>query len=90
MPMKALIPSLLTGAVAFFVVAQKPSSEQAPPGAAEKISQALPDKAYAKPEKNRKLLVFSKTNGYICFVSKLIKGFDLFQSTVFVCVIALL
>lgn len=59
-----MIPCLLTGAAALFVVSQKPSTEQAPPGAAEKIAEALPAEAYAKPEKPRRLLVFSKTNGF--------------------------
>lgn len=62
--MKALAPSLLIAAVAVFVIAQNPKGEQAPPGAAEKIASALPAEAYAKPEKTRKLLVFSKTNGF--------------------------
>ena len=62
--MKALIPSVLTGVAALFVVAQNPSKEEAPPGAAEKISAALPDTPFAKPEKLRKVLVFSKTNGF--------------------------
>jgi hypothetical protein len=62
--MKALIPCLMTGAAALFVVAQKPATEQAPPGAAEKITAAIPDKPFAKPGKPRKVLVFSKTNGF--------------------------
>lgn len=62
--MKAMIPCLLTGAAALFVVSQKPAAEQPPPGAAEKISEALPAEAYAKPEKPRRLLVFSRTNGF--------------------------
>ncbi|MGD9418933.1 MAG: ThuA domain-containing protein [Verrucomicrobiota bacterium JB025] len=62
--MKALIPSMLVGALALFVVAQKPGGEQAPPGTAEKISATLPEKAYATPKKKRKILVVSKTNGY--------------------------
>ncbi len=62
--MKALIPCSLVGALAFFVVAQNPAGEQAPPGAFEKISAALPEKPYAKPKKARTLLVFSKTNGF--------------------------
>lgn len=62
--MKALIPCMLTGAAALFVVAQNPGGEQAPPGSAEKIAEALPAEAYAKPAKPRKLLVFSKTNGF--------------------------
>lgn len=63
--MKSLIPRLLTCATALFVMNPKLSAEEAAPaGSAEKIAQALPDKAYAKPEKTRKLLVFSKTNGF--------------------------
>ena len=62
--MKALIPCLLTGAAALFVVAQNPAAEQAPPGAAEKIAAVLPDKPFATPAKSRKVLVFSKTNGF--------------------------
>lgn len=62
--MKAMIPYVLTGAAALFVVAQSPAAEQLPPGAAGKIAEALPREPYAKPEKPRKLLVFSKTNGF--------------------------
>lgn len=62
--MKAIIPCLLTGAAALFVVAQNPKEEQAPPGALEKITEALPEDAHAKPSKPRKLLVISKTNGF--------------------------
>lgn len=62
--MKALIPAGLVGAAALFVVAQNPKGEQAPPGALEKITAALPEKAYAKAQSPRKLLVFSKTNGF--------------------------
>lgn len=62
--MKALIPSMLTGAVALLVLVQNSSGEQAPPGAAEKINEVLPEKPFAKPKKPRKLLVFSKTNGF--------------------------
>jgi type 1 glutamine amidotransferase len=61
---KALIPALLVGSVALFVVAQNPAGEQAPSGALEKITTALPDKAYAKPKQARKMLVFSATNGF--------------------------
>ena len=62
--MKSLIPRLLTCATALFVMNPNLSAEEAPAGAAEKITQALPDKAYAKPENPRRLLVFSKTNGF--------------------------
>jgi hypothetical protein len=55
---------MLTGAAALFVVAQNPAAEQVPPGTAEKIAEVLPAEAYAKPRKARKLLVFSKTNGF--------------------------
>lgn len=55
---------MLTGAAALFVVTQSPAAEQPPAGAAEKIAQVLPDKPYAKPEKPRKLLLFSKTGGF--------------------------
>lgn len=63
--MKALIPSILSGAVALIMMNETTiAAEQAPPGAAGKIAAALPDKPYAKPEKPRKLLVFAKTNGF--------------------------
>jgi uncharacterized protein len=62
--MKALIPCVLTAAAAIFVVAKNPNQEQPPPGAKEKIVEALPAEPYAKAEKPRKLLVFSKTNGF--------------------------
>lgn len=62
--MKALIPTCLIGALALFVVAQNPVSEPAPPGALEKITEALPAESFAKPAKKRSLLVFSKTNGF--------------------------
>jgi len=62
--MKAILPSSILGAVALFVVAQNPSTEQPPAGAIEKIEAALPAEAYAKPKKARKVLVFSKTGGF--------------------------
>ncbi len=62
--MKAILPTCLLGAVALFVVAQNPPSEQAPPGAAEKIAAALPAEPYAKAKKAHKVLVFSKTGGF--------------------------
>jgi type 1 glutamine amidotransferase len=62
--MKALIPSALLALAALLVVAQNPAGEQAPPEAAEKIAQALPEKPYATPKKERKLLIFSKTAGF--------------------------
>ncbi|WP_193211631.1 ThuA domain-containing protein [Luteolibacter marinus] len=61
-------PSLLlplAGVVGtFLLVAAGPDQEQAPPGAADAISKALPAEAYAKPAKPRKVLVFSKTAGF--------------------------
>lgn len=62
--MKALIPSSILAAMAVFVVAQHGGDEQAPAGAAAKIEEAMPAEAYAKPEKPRKLLIFSVTNGF--------------------------
>lgn len=62
--MKALIPSILATSTALFMAVQVSAAEKAPDGAAEKISEALPAEPYAKPEKPRKVLVFSKTNGF--------------------------
>lgn len=62
--MKALIPAGAVGALAFLLVAYNPAKEQPPAGAAEKIAEAIPAEPYAKPEKPRKLLVFSRTNGF--------------------------
>ena len=61
--MKTSIPTTLA-ALALFAVAPTAIAEDAPAGALEKITAALPDKAYAKPAKARKILVFSKTNGF--------------------------
>jgi type 1 glutamine amidotransferase len=61
---KTLLPASLAALVALLVVAQSPQGEQAPPGAPEKIAEALPSEPFAKPVKPRKLLVFSKTNGF--------------------------
>lgn len=62
--MKTLVPCLLTAAAAMFVVAQNPAAETPPPGVVEQIAAVLPDQPYAAPKKPRKLLVFSKTNGF--------------------------
>ena len=62
--MKALIPACLVGAVALLAVAYNPADEKTPDGAVEKIAAALPAEAYAKPGEARKLLVFSRTNGF--------------------------
>lgn len=64
-PMKNQIPSILSCAVALMMT--NPHAKAAtpmPPDAAGKIAQAIPEKPYAMPEKPRKLLVFSKTNGF--------------------------
>lgn len=62
--MKALIPASLLGVIALGLVAYNPQTERPPAGAADKIAAAIPSEAYAKPEKPRKLLVFSRTNGF--------------------------
>lgn len=62
--MKALIPACAVGVLAALVVAYNPAKEQPPAGAVEKIAEAIPTDAYAKPAKPRKLLVFSRTNGF--------------------------
>jgi hypothetical protein len=62
--MKALIPASVLGAITLGLVAYNPAKEQPPAGAAGKIEAALPAEAYAKPEKARKLLVFSRTGGF--------------------------
>ncbi|GAA5483415.1 ThuA domain-containing protein [Haloferula sargassicola] len=49
---------------AALLIAASPENEQAPAGAAEKIAEALPADAFAKPEKPRKVLVFSRTAGF--------------------------
>lgn len=51
-------------AAAFFLVSAATDTEKAPPGAAEKIAEAIPAEPYAKPAKARKVLVFSKTAGF--------------------------
>jgi type 1 glutamine amidotransferase len=62
--MKALIPASTLAIVAALVVANNPATEQAPAGAVEKITAAIPAEAYAKPAKPRKLLIFSRTGGF--------------------------
>ncbi len=62
--MKALIPACAVALFASLVVAYNPAKEQAPAGAIEKIASAIPSEPYAKPAKSRKLLVFSRTNGF--------------------------
>jgi len=62
--MKALIPTGILGLMTLMASAQSPKPEAPPTGALEKIAEALPDKPFAKPAKPRKVLVFSKTNGF--------------------------
>ena len=62
--MKALIPATLLCALTIGLVAYNPESERPPAGAAEKIAAALPAEPYAKPQKPRKLLIFSRTGGF--------------------------
>lgn len=62
--MKALIPACAVAVVASLVVAYNPANEKLPAGAVEKITASIPAEAYAKPAKPRKLLVFSRTNGF--------------------------
>ena len=59
-----LILPLACCAAAALLVAAKPKGETPPPGAGEKIAEALPAKAFAKPAKKRTVLVFSKTAGF--------------------------
>ena len=60
----SLILPLAGAAAVFFLVSAAGDREQPPAGAAEKIAQALPAEAFAKPAKARKLLIFSKTAGF--------------------------
>ncbi|MEO5915145.1 MAG: ThuA domain-containing protein [Luteolibacter sp.] len=62
--MKSFIPTGLASALALFAATQTLPAEDAPAGALEKITAALPAKSFATPKKERKLLVFSKTNGF--------------------------
>lgn len=63
MKTKILLPvGVLLASVA--LIANNPSSEKAPDGALEKITAALPAKAWAPAAKPRKLLVFSVTAGF--------------------------
>jgi len=60
--LSAPLASLAMGAV--FLSAQPAFGQKVPDGAAEKIAAALPAEPYAKPEKARKILVFSRTAGF--------------------------
>lgn len=62
--MKALIPACAVAVIASLVVAYNPAKEQPPAGAVEKIASSIPSEPYAKAAKPRKLLVFSRTNGF--------------------------
>jgi type 1 glutamine amidotransferase len=55
--------ALAAFAAALVVVVDSPVSAQKQPPV-EKITQALPDKAPAQPKQPRKVLIFSKTNGF--------------------------
>ena len=64
-PMKSkIVPCLMTASALLMGATTGRAAEQAPAGAEARIAEALPDKPYATPEKPRKLLVFSKTNGF--------------------------
>jgi type 1 glutamine amidotransferase len=62
--MKPIFVSLSLAVVVVFLTAQSPKPEKMPADAKDKIAEALPKEAYAKPAKPRRLLVFSKTNGF--------------------------
>ncbi len=62
--MKPTLTLPLGLAVVAGLIAAAPKKEMPPAGAVEKIGEALPAEAYAKPKKPRKLLVFSKTVGF--------------------------
>lgn len=54
----------LTLTTALFAMTLASHAETPPDGADRKIAEALPAKAYAAPQKARKLLVFARTNGF--------------------------
>ncbi len=62
--MKFLSPTCLASCFAFLAITPSPAAEEAPAGALEKITAALPAKAFAQPKKSRKMLIFSRTNGF--------------------------
>ena len=59
-----LILPLACCVAAAFLVAANPKRETPPAGAGEKIAEALPERAFAKPAKKRKVLIFSRTVGF--------------------------
>ena len=62
--MKTSIANILAGLAVLVVVPRSFAQEQVPPEAIGKITAAMPNAPYAKPTQPRKLLVFSKTNGF--------------------------
>ncbi len=58
-----LIAPLVVAGLAVLIAAA-PKQEVPPAGAEKKIAEALPTEAYAKPQKARKVLVFSRTAGF--------------------------
>ena len=59
-----LIVPLVCAAAAVLFVSAGPDKERAPAGAADKIKASVPAEAYAKPAKERVVLVFAKTGGF--------------------------
>jgi type 1 glutamine amidotransferase len=64
MTKSALLMPFASAALALLAVCPVIAQDSPPDGAAEKIAAALPAKAFEKPAKPRKLLIFSKTNGF--------------------------
>jgi hypothetical protein len=62
--MDPITPCLMSMALALTIAKPACAAEQAPPGALDKIRAGLPGEPFAKPQKPRRLLVFSKTNGF--------------------------
>lgn len=62
--MKALFPSCIVALIALGAVAYTPTEEKVPENAAAKIREAVPKEPYVEPQTPRKLLVFSRTNGF--------------------------
>lgn len=62
--MHSFIPTCLASALALIAIPQTSAAEEPPAGALEKITQALPEKAFAKPQHERTILIFAKTNGF--------------------------
>src|SRR5262245_2858801 len=62
--MKLLRLMLALGAAGFLGTALTAQPPAVKPDVLKKIQEALPDKAPAKPKQARKVLIFSKTNGF--------------------------